>query len=48
MDGAMTDRGFERRQKMVEMLMLIASGGIMLTLIGGAAVVILHFVIKFW
>jgi len=33
---------------MVGALIMIASGGITLTLIGGAVTIVLHFVIKYW
>ncbi len=44
----MRDRGFERRERMVGALIMVASGVITTTLIGGAVVIILHFVIKYW
>ena len=44
----MTDLSYDRRQKMVGALILVGSGAIMLTLIGGAVTIVLHFVIKYW
>lgn len=48
MDGAVRDRNYERREKMIGAVIVALSGAITVGLIGGAVVVALHFVVKFW
>jgi hypothetical protein len=48
MDGAMIDRGYERRVKMVEAAAAVTAWLVCAIVFGGAGFVLFHFVNKFW